>query len=114
MGVNTVPTQNGTIWAQNIGYRIVNSGIDYVTIHFAQPRTITADTALTLLVPDSVGFGRARAFWSECGIYQTSSDPVAIDPPLPRVQRTNITWIRFRGAVSQCRLRYRWSILFWS
>lgn len=109
-----MPTQHGSIWAQNLGYRIVNSGIDYVTINFPQPRTITADTAIALLVPDIVGINRAAAFWSECGIFQTSADSQSFDPPLPRIQRSNITWITFRAAVSRCRLRYRWTIYFWN
>lgn len=109
-----MPTQHGSIWAQNIGYRIVSSGIDYVTINFAAPRTITADTAIALLVPRSVGLSRAAAFWSECGIYQTSADSQAFDPPIPRIQRSGVTWIRFRGAVYDCRIRYRWSIYFWN
>ena len=34
------------------------------------------------------------------------------DPPLPRIKRSNVTEIRFRGAVYDGHMRYRWVINF--
>lgn len=109
-----MPTQTGSIWAQNIGYRIVDSGISTITLRLAN-NNITAETAIALLVPDIVGGNRARAFWVECGISRIVSNGVseAFDPPLPRIKRSNVTEIRLRGAVVHCRMRYRWVINFW-
>jgi hypothetical protein len=109
-------TQTGSVWAQNIGYRIINSGIDEVTITFAAPRTITADTAIALLTSQCVGSNRARCFWAECGIRRLVRNGVTQgpwDPPVPRIQRTNVTEITFRAATHSCRIRYRWVIHFW-
>jgi len=77
-------TQHGSIWAHHVDWRWVESGSGsyayFVTIHFAQPRTITADTALTLVSPHIIGAGRAAAFWSECGISEPAQTRIRSIP----------------------------------
>jgi len=54
--------------------------------------------------------------WMECGFSRVISNGQLeeFDPPLPRIQRTGVTSITFRTAVSaDCMVRARWVINVW-
>lgn len=104
-----MPTMTGSIWAQNIGYRIVNGTyIDTVDLSFNN-RDITGDAAIALFT-----HGKDN-IWAECGFSRVVSNGQVeeFDPPLPRIQRSNVTSIRFRTATYKCSVRSRWVINVW-
>lgn len=105
-----MPTMTGSIWAQNIGFRIVTGPLsDNVTLGFNN-RDITADAALSLLTHTTSNI------WVECGFSRVISNGQLeeFDPPLPRLQRNNVTSITFRtSASSNCMVRSRWVINVW-
>lgn len=108
-----MPTMTGTIWGQNVGFRIVSSGssgnVDEVTLNLSF-RDITADSALSLLT-----HGKKR-IWAECGFSSINSLQEGIedfDPGLPRVVRKGVGFLTFRTAVHGCRVYSRWSIHYW-
>ncbi|WP_157637969.1 hypothetical protein [Flexithrix dorotheae] len=104
-----MPTMTGSIWAQNIGFRIVSGEkIDTVTLNFNN-RDITAEAALTLL-----SHGK-KSIWVECGFSSVTSNGQTeeFDPPLPRLLRTGVTSITFRTATYNCQVRSRWAINVW-
>lgn len=104
-----MPTMTGSIWAQNIGYRIVQGTIiDTVTLGFNN-RDITADAALTLLTHTD------DAIWAECGFSRVISNGQLeeFDPPLPRILRFNVTSLTFRTATFECGVRSRWVVNVW-
>lgn len=106
-----MPTMNGSIYAQDVGYRIVEGDfIDSVTMNFSENRHITGDAAIALLTHPK------KAIWVECGFSRVISNGhlEEFDPPLPRILRTNVTSLTFRTAVSSdCKVRSRWVINFW-
>lgn len=104
-----MPTMTGSIWAQNIGYRIVQgTGIDTVTLGFNN-RDITADAAFTLLTHGG------KSIWAECGFSRVISHGQLeeFDPPLPRIMRSGVTSLTFRTATHGCSVRSRWVINVW-
>jgi hypothetical protein len=104
-----MPTMAGSIWAQNIGYRICNGNIiDTVDLSFNN-RNITGDAAIILLTHGK------KDIWVECGFSRVVSNGQVeeFDPPLPRIKRSNVTSIRFRTATYNCSARSRWVINVW-
>ena len=103
-------TMHGSIWAQNIGWRFNNNaGVDTVDFNFNN-RDITAEAAISLITHGK------KNIWAECGFSRVVSNGVVenFDPPVPKLQRSNVTSLRFRDAASNCNIRVRWSILFWT
>jgi hypothetical protein len=105
-----MPTQYGTIWAQWVGYANVLNSVYTYTLH-PNHRDITAEAAIAL---DST---TSNDHWSETGISQIVANGVneTFDPPLPRIQRTNVTQITFRTAsTSNTRVYGRHVIHYWT
>ena len=103
-----MPTQTGTIWAQWVGYSFVQNSVHTYTL-FPLNRDITAEAALALLsTPDDPHF-------AETGISQIVSNGVSesFDPPLPRIQRSNVTQITFRTATIDCTVHGRHVVHYW-
>jgi hypothetical protein len=106
-----MPTQTGTIWAQWVGYStVVQNAVHTYTI-FPSNRTITAEAAIAL--HSSV----TERFWAETGISEiiANDEREVFDPPLPRIQRTNVTSITFRTASTEdTRVYGRHVIYYWT
>lgn len=88
-----MPTQLGTIWVQWVGYSYVTDSVQTYTIHPAN-RNITAETAIAI-------YNTTRNdHRGETGITEIVSNGIheAFHPPLPRIQRSNVTSITFRTA----------------
>jgi len=104
-----MPWKTGSIWAQYVGYRINNGGIDTVTLNLAT-LDITADAAIALITHGK------KNIWAECGFSRVVSNGnvETFDPPLPRIERSNVTSITFRTAASNCNIRARWSMMVWA
>ncbi len=90
-----MPTQTGTIWAQWVGYTSALNSVQTYSIH-PNNRDITAEAAIALHTTS------ASSHWSETGISQIVANGIneTFDPPLPRIQQTNVTQITFRTAAS--------------
>ena len=105
-----MPTQTGTIWAQWVGYTFAFNTIATYSL-FPNNRDITAEGAIAL--NDTT----ANDHWSETGISQIVSNGVneTFDPPLPRIQRSNVTQITFRTASTSNTAVYgRHVIYYWT
>ena len=104
-----MPTQTGTIWAQWVGYTIADDSIQTYTVE-PNHRDITAEAAIAMM---STGNG---AHYSETGISQIVANGIneEFDPPLPRIQRSDVTQITFRtAAAGNCIIRGRHVIYYW-
>lgn len=105
-----MPTQLGTIWAQWVGYGAALNDIHTYTL-FPNNRDITAEAAIALLATTD------NDHWSETGISEIISNDVTetFDPPLPRIQRTNVTKITFFTASSRRTRTYgRHVVNYWT
>jgi len=105
-----MPTQTGTIWAQWVGFSHVLNAVHTYTLH-PNNRDITAEAALALYSTTS------NDHWAETGISQIVANGVneTFDPPLPRIQRNNVTEITFRTAsTDNTRVYGRHVIHYWT
>lgn len=105
-----MPTQTGTIWAQFVGYAWTLNSVHTYSV-FPNHRDITAEAAIAL---DST---TANDHWSETGISRIVSQGVLeeFDPPLPRIQRSDVTQITFRTAsTGSTRVYGRHVIHYWT
>ena len=103
-------TQFGNIWAQWVGDHRVRNTIATHTVH-PNNRTITAEAAIALLETTK------NDHWSETGISQIVSNGVneTFNPPVPRINRSNVTEITFRTASSsRTRIWARYIIHYWN
>ena len=104
-----MPWKTGSIWAQNVFYRKNFGGIDTVTLNLAN-LDITVDAAISLIT-----HGR-DSIWAECGVSRivSNNNVETFDPPLPRIERSNVTSITYRSAASNCDIWARWSMMVWT
>ncbi len=104
-----MPWKTGSIWAQNLWFRINNNGIVTQTLSLAN-LDISVDSAIGLIThgKDSI--------WAEAGVSQIVSNGQVenFDPPLTRIMRNNVTSITYRSATSNCRIWARYSMMVWT
>lgn len=104
-----MPSISGNIWYQWVGYSIVEHDIHTITLYPGN-RDITAEAAIAFQ-RDTGGTD-----WTEAGISGIVSNGVyeSFNPPLPRIQRNNVTQIIFRAAsTSGVLARCRYVLNYW-
>lgn len=104
-----MPTMNGTIWAQYVGYSVVTNSNHTIEIN-PNNRDITTTSAIAL---HSAGRG---SHFAEAGVWRIVSNGTfeEFDPPLPRIRRFNVTQIVFRTRSSGCSIRGTHQINYWT
>lgn len=104
-----MPWKTGSIWAQNVFFRKNFGGIDTVTLNLAN-LDITVDAAIALITHGK------NSIWAECGVSRivSNGNVETFDPPLPRIERPNVTSITYRSAASGCDIWVRWSMMVWT
>ena len=104
-----MPVQLGTIWAQEVVYsNVVNSVHD---IHMLPSRRdITANSALSFI------FSGGHSNFAKTGIVQIVSNGIneTFDPPIPAIQRSNVTEITFRTISTHYRVLARHVVYYWN
>ena len=104
-----MPTKTGTIWAQWMSSHWVRNTVQTVSVS-PKNRDITADAAIAMLM------ATRREHWGEAGISQIVSNGIneTFNPPVPRIQRDNVTQITFRvAATDDSRVWARFAIFYW-
>ncbi len=103
-----MPTRTGTIWAQYVGYSVVNDSAHTIQVN-PNNRDITTSSALAMI---SAGRG---SHYAECGVWRIVSNGQfeEFDPPLPRIKRDNVTSITFRTRCAECAVRGQHQINYW-
>lgn len=104
-----MPTMNGTIFAQWVGYSIVTNSSHTIDVR-PNNRDITTTSALGLYSSGSGGH------FGEAGVWRIVSNGVQeeFDPPLPRIRRFNVTRVIFRTRAADCSIRGTHQINYWT
>ena len=101
-------TRTGKIWAQWLGSLQKTDGVSTVEVR-PNNRHITAEAAIAHHVTVK------RVHGALAGIAQIVSNGLSetFDPPLPRIQRENVTQITFLIAAHNCYVGARLVINYW-
>lgn len=104
-----MPTKHGTIWAQYVGFSVVHPGNSHTIQVNPNNRDITTCSAIS-----QISAGR-KSHFAECGVWRIVSNGLLeeFDPPLPRIQRDNVTSITFRTRTSECTVHGQHQINYW-